>query len=331
VVSAPSPNYGGCSVLISTDGGSSYTAIGVIQGNADTGVTVGDWPAASDPDTANDLSVDLSESLGELDTFSAADRDNFVPLFYVAGGTTCVPYEIGAYDIATLTAAYKYTLPATGGGTNELRRGVFGAPGPTVGVGMDHPDGSRFAFLNPLGFGMLKLNMDPSWIGKTLFFKFLAVNQRGNNLQDQSAATAYSYTPNGCPAQTQNPNNQNYTVDCVLSQPTSTTIHMAGSGGSTTPATINFPSNAAQYHARDFTIAAPSVPTTYYVTVFDPGQLGDVESPQPTAYCENSTAKVGQPGYFYLGSIQAMPSGGGSQSGGGGSVATETGTITLDL
>ena len=322
VVSASSPNYGGCSVMLSTDGGASYTAVGVIQGSADTGVTVGDWPAANDPDTTNDLAVDLTESLGTLDTYPAADRDNFIPLCYVAGGTACIPYELMAYDIATLTFANHYTLPATGGGTNELRRGVFGAPGPTVGTGVDHPNGSRFAFLNPLGFGIFKLNMDPRWIGQTLYFKFLAINQLGQNLQDQSDATAYTYTPNGCPAQQQNPNNLGYSITGgALTNPTSTTIHMA-------QATAKFPSNTANYNARTFTISAPSVPTTYYVTIADPGQLGDTGSATNlTATCQTSNALVGAPGNVYIGSIVALPAGSGTTTTPGGvPIATPTGT-----
>lgn len=315
VVSAASPNYGGCSVLISTDGGASYVSPpnGAIQGSAVTGVTVGDWPAANDPDTAEDLSVDLTESLGELDTYAAADRDNFTYPCYVAGGTACIPYELMTYDIATLTAAYKYTLLATGGGTNELRRGVFGAPGPTVGVGVDHPSGSRFAFLNPLGFGIFKLNMDPSWIGKTLYFKFLAINQLGNNLQDQSAATAYSYAPNGCASQMQNPNNSQYSITGgALTQPTPTTIAMA-------QAMAQFPSNSANYNARTFTIPTPTAPTAYYVTIADPGQIGDTGSATNlTATAQTSDALVGAPGNVYIGSIVALPAGGGTATGPGG-------------
>lgn len=324
VVSAASPNYGGCSVMLSTDGGSSYTAVGAIQGSADTGVTVGDWPAANDPDTTNDLAVDLTESLGTLDTYPAVDRDNFVPICYVAGGTACIPYELMAYDIATLTFANHYTLPATGGGTNELRRGVFGAPGPTVGTGVDHPNGSRFAFLNPLGFGIFKLNMDSRWIGQTLHFKFLAINQLGQNMQDQSDATDYTYTPNGCPAQTQNPNNIGYSITGgALTNPTATTIDMA-------QATATFPSNTANYNARTFTISAPSVPTTYYVTIADPGQLGDTGSmTNLVATAQASNALVGVPGNVYIGSIVAQPAGGGTSTGSGGVPVAPENDLTI--
>jgi Putative phage tail protein len=424
VVSAPNAAYGGCAVLISTDGGASYNAIGTIYGSAVTGLTVGDWPAANDPDTTNDLSVDLTESLGSLDTYAPADRDNFVYPCYVAGGAapdvqagtsyavtgadankviqltnsaaiavslpnantlpagftvtivstgtpgnligiatatptgclieghasiridgstgsyfyfglvitgdgtnysakpltimqvaslvgTLTPYELMTYDIATLTAAYKYT-PATGGGTNELRRAVFGAP--MLGSGVDHPNGSRFAFLDPSGLGILKLNFDPSWTGKTLKFKFLAFNLFGNDLQDQSAATAYSYSPTGGTTGGQNPSTTTYSiVGGALTQPTPTSIAMA-------QATAQFPSNAANYNARTFAIPTPSAPTTYYVTILDPAQLGDTgTATNLSAYCEADASKQGTPGYIYIGSIVALPAGGGTTTGGGGS------------
>src|SRR6185437_4118313 len=69
VVSDSDPNYGGCVVYTSTDGGATYKPVGTITGNAATGVLTADFPAAADPDTADTLSVDLTESLGTLDNF----------------------------------------------------------------------------------------------------------------------------------------------------------------------------------------------------------------------------------------------------------------------
>lgn len=301
VVSGASPNYGGCVAFVSTDGGASYpTMLGAIGGNAAQGFTVGDWPAAADPDTTNDLSVDLTESLGTLQTFDPAERDAFFQsLCYVGGGgDPCIPYELMAYDIANLTGANLYTLPATGGGTNELRRSVFGAP--LVGVGVDHPNGSDFAYLDPGGSGILKINMDPVWIGKTLYFKFLAVNTFFSNQQDLSDATPYAFTPTGCPTGTQNPNN-NYvntpTVD--LSETTTTNVHMVQTS-------VQFPSNKVNYNARDFAIADPGgTPAVYYVTIQDTAQVGDTGAlTNLPSFCELTTDKVGVPGYTYMGFIQ---------------------------
>lgn len=123
VVSAASTIYGGCQVYLSTDGGSSYNQVGQITGSAITGVSNADWPLASDPDTTNDLPLNLTESNGTLSSYQASDRDNFVYPCYVAGGNTSIPYEVMTYNTATLTSANHYTLKATGSG-NELRRAV---------------------------------------------------------------------------------------------------------------------------------------------------------------------------------------------------------------
>jgi len=249
------------------------------------------------------LAVDLSESLGSLLAYSVSDEDNFTYPCYVAGGTALIPYELMTYAVWTPTSTYNYTLTATGGGTNKLRRAVFGAPG---AAGADHPSGSRFAFLGGPE-GMFKVAMDPNWIGKTLYFKFPSFNSFGGGVQSLSDATAYPYTPVGT-GNSANLNALSYaqTPASALTNPTPTTIHMAA-------VAEVFPSNTANYQARTFTISAPGSPTTYYVTVLDPGYVGDAGSVAPlTAYCETSQAKIGQPGYVFIGAIQALPASGGS-------------------
>jgi Putative phage tail protein len=191
--------YGGTVAYVSTDGGNSYNVLGVIQGSATTGKNVTDWPANADPDTTNDLLLDLTESLGSLASYQVADEDNFVyPCYEAGGGANPIPYELMSYALANLTATYKYTLKATGGGTNHLRRAVFGAP--AVAAGVDHPIGSRFAFLdpnNPNAAGILRVPLDPSWIGVTLYFKFPAFNSIGGGMQTLASAIPYTYTPTG--------------------------------------------------------------------------------------------------------------------------------------
>lgn len=198
VVSSSNANYGGCQVFISTDGGLSYNLAGdPLAGSAITGVSTADWPAATSPDTTNDLPLNLTESNGELASYQTSDEDNLLyPCYVAGGGSYSIPYELMTYAIATLTGTNLYTLKATGTG-NHLDRGVFGAPSP--GVGVDHPSGSRFAFLDPAGTGILKLTMDPTWIGKTLYFKIASFNTFGSALQALSGLTAYSYTPTGTP------------------------------------------------------------------------------------------------------------------------------------
>lgn len=384
VVSSSSLNYGGCYVYLSTDGGSSYNQVGAIASNGVTGYSVGDWPAANDPDTANNISLDLTESLGILVSYTATDRDNFTYPCYVAGGgggsvggwangevpsgsgtaftlantptgllilfrneaplkqgtdftitgvnitlTTTIgsdtllafysygtstspsgiPYELTTYNSETMTAANKYTLNATGSG-DELRRAVYGAP--DVGAGVDHPNNSRFAFLGnpaqPNPPGILKLTMDPTWIGVTLYFKFLPFNTFGNTVESLSDVVAYSYTPTGIPGGGIATNQSNYvqTPAVALSQPSGTTIDMA-------QVSVQFSSNTVNYNARTFTITNPSVPTTYYATIADPSYVGDTGAlTDLVATCSTSDALVGVPGNTFVGFIVCVPGGGAS-------------------
>ena len=327
VVSDPDPNYGGSVVELSTDGGASYNPIGETIGNATTGVSTADWPAHADPDTADDLPLDLTESNGTLLSYSVLDEDEFTYPCYVQGGTTAIPYELMCYAVAQLTAAHKYTLKATGG--NHLRRAVFDAPQANMGV--DHPSGSRWAFLGPPEApqyaGVLKVPLDPKWIGVTLHFKFLAYNQSMLGQQGLSEATDYTYTPTGTVGSA-NPNFSTYSVSGgALTQPSATDIHMA-------QATVTWlDGHQTIYSARDFTIPAPSAPTTYYVTIEDPKMLGD-QPPGSTscpAFCETTLEKVGAAGYVYIGSIQAIAGGGGTITGPGGvGGATPTFVVTVN-
>jgi hypothetical protein len=183
--------WGGCTVWLSTDG-TTYTSVGQQNGPAVMGKTTADWPAAADPDTTNDLPVDLSESGGTLPSVSTTLENTFATLFYVAGGAGSVPYELGAYGVATLTAPDKYTLKATGSG-NFLRRNVFGAPsGPSGGV--DHPSGSAFCLINQ---DIFKISIDPALVGKTLYLKFTSFNVRGAMEQSLATVPAYTIAPNG--------------------------------------------------------------------------------------------------------------------------------------
>lgn len=292
-------NYGGCQVFVSTDGGVSYQSVGSITGSAITGVTVGDWPAAADPDAVNNLALDLTESGGSLSSYAAADRDNFKYLGYVAGGAA-IPYELMAYNSATLTGTDKYTLNAAGTG-NDLRRAVFGCP--QIGQGVDHPAGSRFLFIDPMQSGILKIALPRQWTGVELYFKLCAFNTFGAAVQSLASATAYTYTPSGLWG---GGSSLQYTQTpaIALSQPTSTSIAMAA-------VSVAFAANSVKYNARTFTIPAPATATWYYVTIADSGYVGDTGTQTNlAATCQTSNALVGVPGNTFVGAILALPAGG---------------------
>jgi hypothetical protein len=188
IVSDGDEIYGGCQVYVSTDGGTSYSIIGVIIGNAPMGELAATWPSGTDPDTTNDLLVDLTESLSELISYAVTDEDAFAYPFLVEGASAAA-YELGAYAVATLTSANKYTLSATSG--NHLRRGILGS---TIA---SHAAAKKFVFLDPTSKGILKVNLPSTWISQALKFKFAAANMFGGGLQALADCTVYEYTPSG--------------------------------------------------------------------------------------------------------------------------------------
>ena len=158
-VSDSDSNYGGCVAYWSTDNGATFQALDDIQGNCVTGQLTADWPASADPDTTNDLSVSTAESNnGLLAAVTVAGRDNFVTPIYIGGGVSPIPYELMAYSALTGSAG-AYVLKATGGGTNELRRAVLGAP--QVGQGCDHPKGAAITVSGAAnnGSGLVRLTV----------------------------------------------------------------------------------------------------------------------------------------------------------------------------
>jgi hypothetical protein len=98
VISSGADNYGGCQVYISTNGGASYVPAGdPVIGSAVTGYTTADWPAAADPDTTNNLPVDLTECNGTLESYPTVDENNFLYPCYVQAASPGVESN-GALD-----------------------------------------------------------------------------------------------------------------------------------------------------------------------------------------------------------------------------------------
>jgi hypothetical protein len=164
-------NWGGCEVLVSSDG-STYRDVGRVAGAARQGVLTADFPSGSDPDTTDTLAVDLAMSGGQLLSGTARDADQGNTLCYVDG-------ELVAYETATLTGANAYDL-----GT-YLRRGRFGTP---IAA---HAAGAAFARLDD---GIFKLPYTADQIGQQIFVKLPAFNVYGGGLQSEASATAYPVT-----------------------------------------------------------------------------------------------------------------------------------------
>jgi hypothetical protein len=166
-------DWGGAQVWISTDG-NSYALMGTVNSPAAQGVLTADLPPHSSPDATNTLSVDLTESQGQLTSVSAADAANLVTLCYVDG-------ELLAYQTATLTALHQY-------GLTNLYRGAYGT------AIADHPSGTQFARLD----GSVGRFAYPSnLIGQTIYLKFVSMNIVGGGLQSLASLPAYTYIAKG--------------------------------------------------------------------------------------------------------------------------------------
>ena len=169
-------NWGGCQVWVSLDG-TTYAYAGTIYRGGRQGVLTAPLPSHADPDTADTLSIDLTESHGQLLSGTTADADAFVTLCYCDG-------ELVSYQTATLTAAYKYDL-------TYLRRGVYGTP---IGA---HSAGADFARFGPNDPSLFKYLYPASFIGQTIHVKLPAFNIFGQALQGLAGLTPTGYSLTG--------------------------------------------------------------------------------------------------------------------------------------
>jgi hypothetical protein len=264
------PGWGGAQVWISTDG-DSYTLTGTVNSSAAQGVLIADLPPHSSPDATNTLSVDLTESEGQLASVTAPDAANLVTLCYVGG-------ELLAYQTATLTAAGKY-------GLTNLYRGAYGT------AIVDHPSGTKFARLDG---SVGRFAYPNSLIGQTIYLKFASMNIVGGGLQSltslpeypyvvagtgQASSTIVSGSFSGRPAS--NLVLQSYVVATPVTVPTG----LLGSRGSaatvaTAMTTFNIQKNSTNVGTMVF---APSADTATFTmnsaTVFNAGDVLTIVAP----------------------------------------------------
>ena len=176
IIATGGAQWGGCQVWISLDG-STYAYAGTIYRGGRQGILTAALPSHADPDTANTLSVDLSQSQGQLLSGSLADADAFVTLIYCDG-------ELIAFETATLTSAFHYNL-------TYLRRGVYGTP---IGA---HSAGASFARFGPNDPSLFKYIYPASFIGQTIHVKLPSFNIFGQSLQGLAGLTPTSYSLTG--------------------------------------------------------------------------------------------------------------------------------------
>ena len=98
--------------------------------------------------------------------------------------------EIIAYEYATQVSSNVYNFESSGGAI-YMRRGVFGT------FDVPHATNAPFAVI---GDGnQYEYELQPTDIGTTLWFKFPAFNQSGQQNEQLSAVTAYPFTVRGSP------------------------------------------------------------------------------------------------------------------------------------
>jgi len=169
------PRWGGCVIYMSRDG-ATYEELGAVTDSAQQGVLPTSLPsyAGANPDDADSLAVDLTESMGTLSSWSSAQAAAGDSICYVGG-------EYLSYENATLTAAGKYDL--TG-----LYRGQAGIASVTSSAG------APFCLLDSAIF---KWSVSSDDIGQTLYFKFDSFNTFLSGFQDLGTLPVFSYTVQG--------------------------------------------------------------------------------------------------------------------------------------
>lgn len=178
--------WGGAEIWASTDN-ATYQYLGTITNPVRQGILTAALPSATDPDTTDTLSVDLSISRAVLAGGSQADADAYNTLCYVDG-------EFISYKTATLTAANKYNL-------GYLRRGAYNS---TIGA---HAAGTQFARIDPDAFFRYVFTADR--IGTLLYIKLLSVNLYGAGAQALQDVAPTTYRIGGYALQSPLPNVQN--------------------------------------------------------------------------------------------------------------------------
>lgn len=183
-------HWGGCVVFFSADN-VTFSQIGRLLAPAAQGLLTSILPTHADPDAADTLALDLTESHGILQsitTVTHADADSARTLSVVAAQPTgtnplLMPntWELVSYGTVTLSSAYNENL-------TYLRRGWFGS---TIS---SHAIGEQFTKLDGTALHWV---LQPQYIGATIYFKFCSFNQYGNSQQALSAIPSYQYTPVG--------------------------------------------------------------------------------------------------------------------------------------
>jgi hypothetical protein len=177
---AANPDFWGCNIYMSFDG-TTYQWVGASPGGGSRYGTIGNGStgigAVADPDTTSTLRVNLNNSLMQMNAGTASDWNQMRTLIAVDSGANL---EIMSYENCSLVSAGVYNL-------SNLRRGLYGTP---VAA---HANGAQFVRLDG---NVFQMEIDPGWIGQTLYFKFASFNIYGVTPPSQllSGLSAFTHT-----------------------------------------------------------------------------------------------------------------------------------------
>ena len=171
-VSGSQTNWGGAEVWGSTDG-TTYKLLGTNSGGARYGTLT-----ASMPSSAGSAAVTLAGLGGQILASSPNDAA-------LLNSLCAVDSEFLTYQTATLTGTNAYTL-------GTLGRGLTGSLAAT------HSVSAPFARIDDAI--VQSGDLDQSYIGQTLYFKFLSFNVYGGGKQALSDVSPYTYVVSGVQA-----------------------------------------------------------------------------------------------------------------------------------
>jgi len=174
VAGVPDPNWGGCNVWVSFDGGTTYSQIGSINAPIGQGTLTADYASNVGYDTTDVLSVNMAETGTVLTSTTAINAQSGLVNVCLIGS------EIISFSTATLTSTGMYDL--TG-----IQRGCYGST-PAL-----HTTGTIFTDLD----NVIVIPLFPQTIGATVYFKFQSFNIYGSTVQDISTCLPYGYTISG--------------------------------------------------------------------------------------------------------------------------------------
>ncbi len=169
-VGGAGPNWGGANVLVSLDN-VSYTKIGTAAPGCRYGALTAALAIGTDPDTVNSFTVALDAG-GTLSGGTQAEADNLATLMLV-------DQELLSYETTVLNGNGTYTL-----GNGYLRRGCY-----QTAIAA-HAVGAPWLRVDD---GMFRWQVDPSWVGQTVYLKFQPWNLYGGGLVSESSLTPVTY------------------------------------------------------------------------------------------------------------------------------------------